>query len=100
MKVLIRLYDCANVYADLNLCWVHMLEGMLSEIAALMELPFFCRHLDLSSAGDCDYTDAEVDQFGTYVQSTTRLTSLELAGTNLSMIVGHNKQCSSNQRFK
>ena len=69
-------------------------------MSPLIRYFFFCRHLDISTAGGCNYTDAELDQFRTYVQSASRLTSLELAGTNLSMIVGHNKQCSSNESFK
>ena len=58
------------------------------------------RHLDISNAVAAVYTNEDIEQFVKYVRSATKLVSLEIGGTNLSMIVGHHKNCAKNLEFR
>ena len=54
----------------------------------------------MSTSAESNYKDSEVEKFASYVRSAARLSSLEIAGTNLSMILGHHELCADNKDFK
>lgn len=58
------------------------------------------RHLDVSSSTRFTYAAEDIVQFVKYVESASKLVSLELGGTNLSLIIGHEKFCLENLEFR